>query len=200
MTAGRPSLYTPDISDEICARLAAGETLRHICLDDHMPASTTVIGWAVKDALFSERYARARAEGLDVLADEIIALADECRPGDKTERKEISRACSLCGKDLRWIRRWRHSEDGSDMCAGAEAEKVEEVKVVTGDMVERSRLQIDTRKWLLSKLRPDKYGDRLNIDATVSTVIDADVLRAKRAERLARLPKELPAPDEGRST
>ncbi len=27
-------------------------------------------------------------------------------------------------------------------------------------MVERARLQVDARKWLLSKLRPEKYGDR----------------------------------------
>jgi len=35
------------------------------------------------------------------------------------------------------------------------------VEVTTGDMVERTRLQIDARKWLLSKLRPEKYGDRI---------------------------------------
>lgn len=28
-----------------------------------------------------------------------------------------------------------------------------------GDMVERSRLQIDSRKWLLSKLAPKRFGD-----------------------------------------
>lgn len=37
------------------------------------------------------------------------------------------------------------------------------VEVTTGDMVERTRLQIDARKWLLSKLRPDKYGDRTTL-------------------------------------
>lgn len=34
-------------------------------------------------------------------------------------------------------------------------------EVTTGDMVERSRLQIDARKWLLARLRPDKYGDSI---------------------------------------
>lgn len=32
-----------------------------------------------------------------------------------------------------------------------------------GDMLGHRKLQIDTRKWLLSKLRPDKYGDKIEI-------------------------------------
>lgn len=35
------------------------------------------------------------------------------------------------------------------------------VEEVEGDMVERSRLQIDARKWLLSKMLPKKYGDKI---------------------------------------
>jgi hypothetical protein len=33
----------------------------------------------------------------------------------------------------------------------------------TGDMVERSRLQIESRKWLLARLKPSRYGDALNL-------------------------------------
>lgn len=31
------------------------------------------------------------------------------------------------------------------------------------DMIEHRRLQVDTRKWLLSKLAPKKYGDKLDV-------------------------------------
>jgi len=65
-----------------------------------------------------------------------------------------------------WITRQR--EDGS------------EYTVLDQDHVQRARLRIDTRKWLMSKLRPDKYGDRqilagdkdapLGIEFVVSTV------------------------------
>jgi hypothetical protein len=81
---------------------------------------------ANKDA--AERYARAKFDGLERLADEIVQLADESREGSKT----------------------RETKDGTF--------------IETGDMVERTRLQIDTRKWLLSKLAPKKYGDRLELD------------------------------------
>lgn len=36
-------------------------------------------------------------------------------------------------------------------------------EVTTGDMVERSRLQLETRKWLASKILPKKYGDKLDV-------------------------------------
>ena len=39
-------------------------------------------------------------------------------------------------------------------------------KVLDAEHVNRSRLRIDARKWLLSKLRPDKYGDDQRIQLT----------------------------------
>ena len=33
-----------------------------------------------------------------------------------------------------------------------------------GASVAKARLQVDTRKWLLSKLVPKKYGDRLDVE------------------------------------
>jgi len=36
--------------------------------------------------------------------------------------------------------------------------------VIDGTAVQRSKLQIDTRKWLLAKMNPKKYGDRVSLD------------------------------------
>lgn len=33
--------------------------------------------------------------------------------------------------------------------------------VLNSEHVQRSRLRIDSRKWLLSKLKPERYGDKL---------------------------------------
>lgn len=41
-------------------------------------------------------------------------------------------------------------------------------EIATGDMVERSRLQIQARQWYASKLNPKKYGDRLQTDLAVT--------------------------------
>lgn len=39
-----------------------------------------------------------------------------------------------------------------------------DVKTTEGDMIEHRKLQIDARKWLAGKLRPRKYGDKLDVD------------------------------------
>lgn len=47
------------------------------------------------------------------------------------------------------------------------------------------RVRIDTRKWLLSKMRPDKYGDhqKIEMDVTSGGQSWAEILRARRAKR-----------------
>lgn len=85
-------------------------------------------GLLAKDADAREQYARAKADCLECMADEIIEIADESRRGVKTTTKA----------------------DGT-------------TETVEGDMVERTRLQIDSRKWLLSKLAPKKYGDKVDV-------------------------------------
>lgn len=39
-------------------------------------------------------------------------------------------------------------------------------ETVEGDMVERTRLQIDARKWLASKMAPKKYGEKIQQEHT----------------------------------
>lgn len=36
---------------------------------------------------------------------------------------------------------------------------------INGEAVQRSKLKVDTRKWVLSKLMPKKYGDKLDIES-----------------------------------
>ena len=39
----------------------------------------------------------------------------------------------------------------------------EEYEKENKEVVNRSRLRVDTRKWLLSKLIPKKYGDKIDV-------------------------------------
>jgi hypothetical protein len=73
---GRPSLRTPEIEDEIVARLSDGEPLRQICRDDHMPHWTTAYDWIDEGGDFSLRIARARARGFDAIAEESLEIID----------------------------------------------------------------------------------------------------------------------------
>lgn len=37
---------------------------------------------------------------------------------------------------------------------------------VNGEAVQRSKLRTDTRKWLMAKMKPKKYGEKLDVDVT----------------------------------
>lgn len=74
---GRPSIFTPDIAETICNRIAEGESLRSVCRDATMPSKSTVMKWLGENEEFSDQYARAREAQADHFADEIIEIADD---------------------------------------------------------------------------------------------------------------------------
>lgn len=39
-----------------------------------------------------------------------------------------------------------------------------DVEKVEGDMIEHRRLRVDARKWIAAKLRPRKYGDKVDVE------------------------------------
>jgi hypothetical protein len=86
---------TPELLAAICERIAAGESVRSVCRDEQMPAASTVFKWLTEDAAFSEQYARAKATAAEVLASELIEIADDGtndyveRVNAKTGRLEI---------------------------------------------------------------------------------------------------------------
>ena len=69
---GRPTIYTQALADEICERLAHGETLRKLVLDEHMPPSGTIYRWLDSNESFREQYAQARVRQADYYAEMII--------------------------------------------------------------------------------------------------------------------------------
>lgn len=124
---GRPSEFSQETADLICERLADGASLRSICLKDDSPAQATVFRWLAASETFREQYARAREAQADVLADEIVDIADDGR---------------------------RDYVDADGL------------KTVDHDHIARSRLRVDARKWIASKLKPKKYGDKVSTELT----------------------------------
>lgn len=87
---GRPSDFTPEIANEICERLAKGESLRKITddeRDDFMPCASTVRNWLARgeageepyDA-FLRQYARAREGQADFKFEEAWEIASKATP------------------------------------------------------------------------------------------------------------------------
>jgi hypothetical protein len=131
---GRPSVFTEQIGDEICQRLSQGQTLTSICRDEHLPPLDTIIGWVMADsgAAFDAGFQRKYARAREV---QLEHMAEEVQ--------DIS-------DDAR--------NDYMDRVVGKDGETV---RVLDNEHVQRSRLRVDTRKWLLSHRAPARYGDRI---------------------------------------
>jgi hypothetical protein len=121
---GRPTDYTPELADRICELVATStHGTKKLCkLNDWMPDDTCIYKWRYRHEDFARKYAEAKARQADLLAEEIIEIADD-------------------GLNDTYV-----DDEGN-------------VKVDT-DIVQRSRLRIDTRKWLACKLLPKIYGER----------------------------------------
>lgn len=80
--AGRPSTYNQPVVDEICERLACGESLRSIVKDDGMPSIATFYKWLRENDELLKQYARAKDDGADSYADKIAEVADGALSGE----------------------------------------------------------------------------------------------------------------------
>lgn len=97
MAGGRPSDFTPEIANEICERLAKGESLRRICEDDEggfLPSARTVHRWLASEEdwalAFRQQYAHARERQADFYAEEVIDIAD-CTDGPSGVQRDPQR-------------------------------------------------------------------------------------------------------------
>jgi len=60
----------------VCERIMLGESVRAIGRDPAMPAAATLWRWLPRHPEFAAAYARAKAFQMDLLTEEIIAIAD----------------------------------------------------------------------------------------------------------------------------
>jgi hypothetical protein len=69
------------------------------------------------------------------------------------------------------------------------------IEVKTGDMIHHRQLKIDARKWVVSKMQPKKYGDKLDLSSSDGTmtpnIINLDALTTEELLLRAKAAKEL---------
>ncbi|KHS87078.1 hypothetical protein [Pectobacterium brasiliense] len=73
---GRPSDYMPEVAEDICKLLMQGDSLRSICKRPGMPHIATVMAWLHRHEEFNEQYARAREIQAELLAEDVMNIAD----------------------------------------------------------------------------------------------------------------------------
>lgn len=143
--------FNETVADQICGRMAEGETLRQVCRDAAMPARSTVYRWLSRNPVFADQYARAREALVESWADEIIEIADD---GTTDYITKVGRN-------------------------GAEYEAVDQ------EHIQRSRLRVDARRWLLSKLNPGQYGDHMEVEHTGAVDHRLQITTDEKVRRLA---------------
>ena len=142
---GAEPIYSHKLAEDICDRLAAGESLRRICRDPGMPDEKAVRKWAHEDSergrAFGPQYARARTIGYERLVEDLLEIADD--------------------------RSFIGSPDANAI-------------------VQQQRLAFEARRWLLSKVFPKLYGDKVEIvgdpDAPIVTRIELVPVQPRQLE------------------
>lgn len=72
------SKYSPQLADEICERLANGETLTSVCnkaVNPAMPTPCAVYKWVASNKDFAARFELARKMGCEVVLDKALDIA-----------------------------------------------------------------------------------------------------------------------------
>lgn len=139
---GRPTKFTDAIAERLLVEMAITRVgLERICKDNkNFPSARTVYRWLLANADFRQSYTRAKEDQLQVLEDEILEIADNPQIGETvTERPIVF--------------------EGEPVKKRGKVQVLREVK--TSDMIEHRKLRIESRKWLMGKLKPKKYGERL---------------------------------------
>jgi hypothetical protein len=79
--------YTPELAAKFCAAIAEGGSLRAVCKKQGMPSKATVFRWISENADFRTMYEQATEDRADGQVDEIVDIADNCKPDADSVRK-----------------------------------------------------------------------------------------------------------------
>lgn len=75
---GRPSLYTPEIAEQILQEIAGGKDLIQVCSQPGMPSRWAVNRWLDSVPGFATQYARAREMLADLELHRLKEIAESC--------------------------------------------------------------------------------------------------------------------------
>ena len=111
---GKPTKRTPELVEEILRRVSEGETMTSVCRDKGLGVRTWH-DWMDKDEELSARFARARSDGFDAIADKCVMIADDQNAEDIQRSKlQVETRLKLLAKwdPKRYGERMQHTGEG----------------------------------------------------------------------------------------
>jgi hypothetical protein len=160
------------VADEVLDRIRNGETIREIVTDLEMPAKNTIWEWENghlgAPSSWRNDYARARQIQADSFVSDTIAIADTV---DETAHLAAVAALENLPEDA------------------TNTEKRRAYFYAKKRSLEAAKLQIDTRRWVASRMAPNRWGDKVTIehvgDENRPIAIDMSKLTTEQLEQLA---------------
>ena len=126
---GRPSKYTEELGAEICMRICEGESLNSIVRDAHMPNKGTIIRWAM---FGSDSYHFPSPQ----LREKLEVFSNHYSYARMVQAENLMDECT----DI--------SDDGTNDFMDRKTKNGETVTAFNSENVHRSKLRVETRKWL----------------------------------------------------
>jgi hypothetical protein len=152
---GRPTDYSIELAEEICDTIASSsDGIKKLCRQhEHWPSHETIYRWLRRHEEFSDRYARAKRDQVQVLVDEIVDISDDTSNDDVHDDKT-----GAVRPNNEWIN--------------------------------RSRLRVDSRKWIACKLASKLYGEKIHNEHSGIDGKPIPITVEARFERIATILKQ----------
>jgi len=126
--------FSEELFETICNRIStSADGLHKVCKEVNINPSN-FYRWISEDENLRNRYAHAREVQAELLADQILEIADDSSNDTKT-------IVSKAG---------------------------EPIEVENTEWTNRSKLRVEARKWIAAKLKPKKYGDKVEIEQNLN--------------------------------
>lgn len=105
--------YSDDLAQEICERIAVGELLINVGLDEHLPSQRRCNQWLREHVEFNTLYQSAINDRLNVFEEEVVKIADDMSRDFKTvlkggQEKRVADPEMVARAKLRIDVRFRH--------------------------------------------------------------------------------------------
>lgn len=128
---------------------------------------------------------------LEEIGTTLKGLAEICSPNEMPSERTVYR---WLASDEKFRHKYAHAKELQTEVMEAEMLEIAddgrndymtrkygdlEVEIANPEVIGRSRLRIETRKWLMGKLKPKKYGERLDLNHSGSIDI-TDKLKEAR--------------------
>lgn len=135
------TIYTEEIAQAICERIANGEFLRVICREEGMPNWRTVYLWIETKPEFAKRMETARQIGADAIAEDSLIELDkepertETQFGDKVDAGHVQIMKVRADHRLKMLAKWHPKKYGDKLAIGG-ADDLPPLKTMTDEALD----------------------------------------------------------------